>query len=76
MGLAELMLQPRTLRPIRRVRHLFAKLMLSVPQIFAMLRPPVVFMRRDLPICRRRRRPMADRHLANSRHSDLSLSMS
>jgi hypothetical protein len=79
MCLPELMLEPRTLRPIgRRIGHLFAELMLSVPQIFAMLRPPVISMRRCLTVSGRRRRwrRLTDRHLANSGHPDLSLSLS
>ena len=77
MCLTEFVLKPRTLRTIGRIGHLFAKLMLSVPQIFAALRPPIIPMRRCLTIPGRRRwRWLTSRHLANSRHPDLSLSMS
>jgi hypothetical protein len=75
MYLPEPVLEASTLRPIRRIGHLFAKLVLPVPQMFAMLCLPAVAGRR-LTVSGRRRRRLTDRDLANPGHRDLSLSMS
>jgi hypothetical protein len=74
--LPEPMLETRTLGSIGRIGDLLAQLVLSVPQLFAMLYLPVVAGRRRLPVSGRRRRRLTDRDLANPGHRDLSLSMS
>jgi hypothetical protein len=76
MYLPEPVLEASTLRPIGRIGDLFAKLVLPVPQMFAMLCLPAIAGRRRLPVSRRRRRRLTDRDLANSRDCNLSLSMS
>jgi hypothetical protein len=68
------MLETRALGSIGRIGDLLAKLVLAVPQLFAMLCLPAVAGRRRLP--GRRRRRLTDRDLANPGHRDLSLSMS
>jgi hypothetical protein len=70
----ELVLEPLTLWAVWHVDNPFAKLVLSVPEVLAMLR---VFGRTRLavPWRGRRGRRLANRDLANSRDPDLSLSV-
>ena len=52
MHVVKLLLDVGALRPIRHVRDAFAELMLSVPQVFAMLSPAVIRRRRlTVPGC-------------------------
>ena len=75
MHVVKLLLDMGALRPIRHIRDAVAELVLSIPQMFAVLSAAVV---------RRRRLTIAgwgcgwrwwltNRDLANSRYSDLSL---
>ena len=73
MHVVKFLLGVGALRAIRHVRDAFAELVLSIPQVFAMLSAAVI---------RRRRLTiagcwwwLANCHLANSRYSDLSLSV-
>jgi hypothetical protein len=74
MYLPEPVLETRTLGAIAPIGHLFAKLVLPAPQMLAMLCLPAVAGRRRLTVSGTRR--LTDRHLADPRHRDLSLSMS
>lgn len=75
MHIVKLLLDVDALRPIRHVRDAVAELVLSIPQVFAMLSAAVI-RRRLLTVagCGWRWWP-ANCDLANSRHSDLSLSV-
>ena len=75
MHIVKLLLDVDALRPIRHVRDAVAELVLSIPQVFAMLSAAVIRRRRlTVAGCGWRWWP-ANCDLANSRHSDLSLSV-
>lgn len=71
--LPELALQSRPLWPIGHIGHPFAKFVLSVPEVLAMLR---VLGRGNSAIPRRGRRRPTNCDLANPWYRDLSLSVS
>jgi hypothetical protein len=71
----KLLLDMGSFRPVGQVRDPFAKLVLSIPQVFAMHSLPVIRRRRLAIAGRGWRRWLANRDLADSRYSDLSLSV-
>jgi hypothetical protein len=73
MHFLELVLEACALWAVGHVRDPFAKLVLSVPEVLAMLR---VLGGSAIPGRRRRGRRLTNCDLANSRYRDLSLSVS
>jgi hypothetical protein len=71
----KLLLEMGAFRPVGHVRDPFAKLVLSIPQVFAMLSLPVIWRRRLAIAGCGWRGWLANRDLADSRYSDLSLSV-
>jgi hypothetical protein len=67
----EPVLNPRAVWAIGHIGDLLAELMLSVPEMLAILGAPVIARRRCLTVTRRRRLP--DRHLTDTRDPNLSL---
>ena len=76
MQAPKLLLGPCTLPPIRHVCNAFAQLMLSIPQMFAMLGMPVIWWLRLAVTRRGRSRRLADRDLAEAWHTNLRLRVS
>jgi hypothetical protein len=75
MHIVKLLLDVGALRPIRHIRDAFAEFVLSIPQVFAMLSAAVIRRPRLTIAGCWWRWGLANRDLANSRHSDLSLSV-
>jgi hypothetical protein len=75
MHVMKLLLDVGALGAIRHVSDAFAELVLSIPQVFAMLSAAIIRRRRLTVAGCGWRWWLANRDLANSRYSDLSLSV-
>jgi hypothetical protein len=72
MYVTKLLLNSGAFLTIRHIGHPFAELVLSIPQMFAMLSTPIIGRRLTIAGCWRR---LANRDLTKPGHSDLSLSI-